>query len=145
MSKVPYLASPGNVSKALSKIKVVATPPRVSQDFVKTKLGITGSSGDQITSFLKRIGFAESDGTPTELYRAYRTSDKGGWAAAQAFRVAYGPLYEYNEYLHDCDDSEIKDLVIRHTGLDSNGLFRGLCGWLGFRSFACGTRCCAVG
>jgi len=24
-------------------------------------------------------------------------------------------------------------------------LFRGLCGWLGFRSFACGTRCCAVG
>ena len=120
MNKLPYLASPGNIPRAFSQIKIVATPPRVSQDFVKTKLGITGSSGDQITSFLKRIGFAEPDGSPSELYRAYRTTDKAGWAAAEGFKIAYAPLYSYNEYLHDCDDTEIKDIVIRYTGLDSN-------------------------
>ena len=119
MSKIPYLSSPGNIAKAFAAIKTVATPARVSQDFVKTKLGITGGSGDQITTFLKRIGFAQADGTPTDLYRAYRTSGKDGWAAAQAFRTAYRPLYEYNEYLHDCNDSDLKDIVIRHSGIDA--------------------------
>ena len=116
MTQLPYLASPGNISKALSAIKVAATPPKVSQDFVKTKLGIPGSSGDQITTFLKRLGFAASDGTPTDLYRAYRGGD-GKKALASAIRAAYSPLFDRNEYLYDCNDSKIKDHIIEETGL----------------------------
>lgn len=116
MTQLPYLASPGNISKALAAIKVAATPPKVSQDFVKTKLGIPGSSGDQITTFLKRIGFAAPDGTPTDLYRAYRGGD-GRKALASAIRATYAPLFDRHEYLNDCADSKIKDVIIEETGL----------------------------
>jgi hypothetical protein len=118
-TKLPYVASPGNVPKALAAIKRAATPPRVSQDFVKTKLGIPGSSGDQMASFLKRIGFAGSDGTPTERYKQYRTS-YGGYAMADAIRDAYSELYSLNEYMHDCDEGEIRDLIIQVTGMEAD-------------------------
>lgn len=54
MAALPYVTAPGNVEKALSAIRKAATPPLVSQDFVKTILGITGGSGNQITAFLKK-------------------------------------------------------------------------------------------
>lgn len=119
MTKLPYLASPGNVPKALEAIKRAATPHRVSQDFVKTKLGIPGSSGDQMTSFLKRIGFAASDGTPTELYKRYRTAN-GGSALAEGIRQAYVELYDHNEYMHDCSEQELRDLIIQVTGMEAD-------------------------
>ena len=119
MSNLPYLASPGNIPKALDAIKRAATPPKVSQDFVKTKLSIPGSSGDQMATFLKRIGFSGSDGSPTDLYRDFRT-DQGGAALAKAIRIAYAPLYELNEYMHDCSEKDLKDLIIKETGLASD-------------------------
>jgi Family of unknown function (DUF5343) len=119
MSNLPYVASPGNIPKALDAIKRAATPPKVSQDFVKTKLSIPGSSGDQMATFLKRIGFSNSDGSPTDLYRDFRT-DHGGAALAQAIRFAYAPLYELNEYMHDSSEKDLKDLIIKETGLASD-------------------------
>lgn len=116
MSNLPYLASPGNIPKVLDAIKRAPTPPKVSQDFVKTKLLIPGSSGDQMASFLKRIGFASSDGSPTEIYKDFR-SQSGGRAMAQAVRTAYAPLYAFNEYMHDLPEKEIKDLIIKESGL----------------------------
>ncbi|NGO62588.1 DUF5343 domain-containing protein [Rhizobium daejeonense] len=115
MSNVPYLASPGNIIKAFAAIKTAATPPKVSQDFVKTKLGITGSSGDQMTTFLKRLGFASADGTPTDLYRGYRGVG-GGRALATAIKSAYSALYQRNEYLHECDEKSLKEIVMQETG-----------------------------
>ncbi|WP_376803632.1 DUF5343 domain-containing protein, partial [Candidatus Raskinella chloraquaticus] len=55
MSSLPYVTSPGNIIKALDEIKKAAVPERVSQDFVKTILKIPGGSGDQMTSFLKKL------------------------------------------------------------------------------------------
>lgn len=118
-AKLPYLASPGNVPKALTAIRKAATPPRVSQDFVKTKLGIPGSSGDQVATLLKRIGFASSDGTPTDFYTRFR-SQRSGVAMAEAVRHGYPELFELNEYAHECSDDELKDLIIQATGQASD-------------------------
>ena len=68
MAKLPYTTSATGITRALEQIKIFATPVTVSQDFVKTVLGIKGATGNQITSFLKRIGFAEKHGSPTTLY-----------------------------------------------------------------------------
>lgn len=125
MGDLPYLSSPGNVAKALNAIKAAATPPRVSQDFVKTKLGIPGGSGDQMASFLKRIGFSSPDGTPTETYKTYRT-EEGPRALANAIRISYRPLYEHNEYMHECGDKALRELIIRHTGLAADARSVGL-------------------
>lgn len=116
MASLPYITATGNIEKALKAIKSAATPNSVSQDFVKTVLGIKGGSGNQITSYLKKIGFAGSDGKPTELYTQFRNPSTSGAAAAAALKVGYGPLYKRNEYMHKLSDSELKGLVIEETG-----------------------------
>jgi hypothetical protein len=45
MAKLPYLASPGTLKNGLERIRSAATPDRVTQDFISTKLQIKGGSG----------------------------------------------------------------------------------------------------
>lgn len=122
MAALPYVTAPGNIDKALRGIKSAATPESVSQDFVKTILNIPGGSGNQITSFLKKIGFANADGTPSEIYRQFRNPSTSGKAAAKALKVGYQPLYARNEYMHQLSDEKLRGLIIEETGQgdDSN-------------------------
>lgn len=117
MANLPYVTATGNVSKALNAIAAAATPDTVSQNFVKTILKIPGGSGDQMTSFLKKIGFASSDGTPTDIYKKFRNEATRGAAAAESLRTGYAPLYRRNEFLHELGDKELKGLILEETGL----------------------------
>lgn len=116
MAGLPYVTSPGNVDKALNGIKAAATPPTAGQDFVKTILKIPGGSGNQMTSFLKKIGFVASDGKPTDIYRKFRNDATSGQAVVDAIKIGYAPLYLRNEYAHALDDEQLKGLVIEETG-----------------------------
>lgn len=116
MTSLPYIATPGNIPKALEGIKAAAVPERVSQDFVKTILQIAGGSGDQMTSYLKKIGFTASNGAPTDLYRKFRNSTSSRIAVGQAVRTAYAPLYKRNEFMHNLSDDKLKGLIVEETG-----------------------------
>jgi hypothetical protein len=116
MASLPYITSPGNISKALHGIKSAAVPEVVSQDFVKTILKIPGGSGDQVTSFLKKLGFADSSGKPTDLYTKFRNPTSSGLAAAKAMKKAYAPLYVRHEYMHELNDAELLGLIVEETG-----------------------------
>ncbi|MCL5668479.1 MAG: DUF5343 domain-containing protein [Gammaproteobacteria bacterium] len=118
MATLPYVTAPGNIEKALRGIKSAATPERVNQDFVKTILQIPGGSGNQMTSFLKKAGFVNPDGTPSEIYKRFRNSSisTSGKAAADALKVGYAPLYTRNEYMHQLSDEKLKGLIIEETG-----------------------------
>ncbi len=113
---LPYLAAPTNIPKALERIRKAPTPPKVTQDFVKTKLQIPSSSGNQMTAYLKRIGFVAEDGAPSALYVRYRNAKTAGAALAEAIRNAYAPLYEHNEYAHDLPDEDLRGLIVQVTG-----------------------------
>lgn len=116
MASLPYVTSPGNIDKALDGIQSAAVPERVSQDFVKTILKIPGGSGDQMTTFLKKLGLAGTDGTPTESYRKFRNPASSGGAIAGAIKSAYAPLYVRNEFMHELTDSQLVGLVVEETG-----------------------------
>jgi len=116
MATLPYVTASGNIEKALKGIKAAATPPSVSQDFVKTILKIQGGSGNQMTSYLRKIGFANADGTPTDLYKAFRNPVTEGKAAAEALKIGYKPLYTRNEYMQQLGEKELRGLVIEETG-----------------------------
>jgi Family of unknown function (DUF5343) len=83
---LPYVLAPGRIAPLLQKIAEAQTPPRFTQDFLETKLGMKGGSATPLIPLLKRIGFLENDGTPTDLYRKYRNPDSSGAALAQGIR-----------------------------------------------------------
>ncbi len=113
---LPYLSTPGTIDTALGKIKQAATPTRFTSDFVKTVLQVRGGTGAAIPPFLKKLGFLNSDGTPTALYDRLRNDATSGNTIAEAMRMAYRPLFEANEYAHRLGDSELKGLIVQVTG-----------------------------
>lgn len=122
MASLPYVTASGNVEKALNAIKSAATPEAVSQDFVKTILGIPGGSGNQMTAYLKKVGFATADGKPTDFYKKFRNPATEGWAAAQALRTGYAPLYMRNEYMHQLADTQLRGLIVEETGVEQDSV-----------------------
>jgi hypothetical protein len=116
MGALPYIATPGNIDKALTGIKNAAVPDRVSQDFVKTILKIPGGSGDQMTSFLKKLGLTNTDGSPNDLYKKFRNPTSSAGAIAEAIRISYASLYIRNEYMHELNDAQLRGLVVEETG-----------------------------
>lgn len=115
---LPYITTPGAIRQALDKIKVAATPERVTQDFLSTKLGIKKGVAQTLIPFLKKISFVGSDGSPTETYKRFRNPTQSGIAVAEAIKIGYKPLYELNEYAHDLSDNDIRGLVMQVTGLE---------------------------
>lgn len=120
MSNLPYVVSPGNVPRALDAIIAAATPEKVSQNFVKTILKIPGGSGDQMTTFLKKVEFADTSGSPTRIYKKFRNPAERGWAAAECLRRGYSTLYRKNEFLHELPDKDLRGLILEETGLSSD-------------------------
>ncbi len=119
-STLPYVTGYGHIKTALEKIKTASTPPRFTQDFLATKLGMSSTSARPVVSFLKRTGFLGSDGVPTDLYKRFRNSAQSGAAAAEALRIGYKPLYEINEYVHEAKDAELRGLVVQVTGAEKD-------------------------
>ena len=118
---IPYVQAYGNITKALDRIRQAQTPPRFTQDFLETKLSLTGGSARPVIPFLKRTGFLGSDGTPTDLYKRFRGTDtQSGRAAAEALHTGYAPLYQVNEYVHDAKDSDVKKIIVQVTGTEEN-------------------------
>lgn len=116
MANLPYVTAPGNVTKALNGIAEAATPDRVSQDFVKEILKIPSGSGNQMTAYLKKIGMAGADGTPTNIYKKFRNPATRGEAAAAMLKQGYAELYRRNEYVHELSEAKLKGLIIEVTG-----------------------------
>lgn len=115
---LPYMNAPGYITKVLDKIVVAQTPPKFTQDFLSTVLGVGSSSARPIIPFLKRLGILASDGSPTELYAQFRTDSTRGIAAAKALSNGYEPLFESNEYVYKLDDSKLKDMITQLTGAE---------------------------
>lgn len=115
---LPYLASPGSIKTGLDKIKAAATPDRVTQDFVTTKLQIKGGTGAALIPYLKKIGFVASDGSPTDVYRQFRNHATAGAAVATAVKTGYKALGRVNEYFYDLNDKDLLALIVQVTGVE---------------------------
>jgi len=114
----PYMNAYGSIGKALKKIQSAQTPPRFTQDFLSTKLNLSGGGARPLIPFLKRTGFIGSDGVPTDRYKRFRNPGQTGKAAAEALREGYKALYEVNEYVHDTSDDDLLGVVVQVTGLE---------------------------
>lgn len=128
----PYLNGHSYIQTVLEKIKSAPTPPKFTLDFLGTKLGVTSSSARPIIPFLKKLGFIDESGTPTDRYKKFRNPSSSGQAAADGLRSAYKTLYDSNEYAHELSNSELEGLVMQVTGIDkSNQALKAIAGSFG--------------
>jgi len=113
---LPYVLAPSRIGSLLQKISEAQTPPRFTQDFLETKLGMKGGSATPLIPLLKRIGFLENDGTPTDIYKKYRNPDTAGAALAHGIRKAYSEIFARNDYANDLSRDKLTNLVVEITG-----------------------------
>lgn len=116
---LPYLVSPGSIKTGLEKIKAAATPDRVTQDFVQTKLNIKGGTGAALIPYLKKLGFVASDGTPTDIYKRFRNHATAGAAVFDAIKIGYKELEKVNEYFYELSDKDLLALIVQVTGVEA--------------------------
>lgn len=123
---LPYLAAPGSIKTGLDKIRSAATPDRVTQDFIQTKLNIKGGTGAALIPYLKKIGFVGSDGTPTDIYKRFRNHATAGTAVFEAIKIGYKELEKVNEYFYELDDKGLLALIVQVTGVETGNKVAGL-------------------
>ncbi len=116
MAFPPFMNSTGLIGKIFEKIQQAKVPPRYTLDFQSTVLGFGSGSARPFIPFLKRLGFIQGDGTPTELYTRFRNADSSGAAMAEAMRIGFADIFQKNEFANDLTDDKLKNLVVEVTG-----------------------------
>ena len=119
---LPYLTAPGNVKKALAAIVANPVPAVVDATFINEVFAISGTSGKQVATWLKKIGFIDADGAPTEIYRRFRVPESSANAALSALHTGYAALYARQPLLHELPDEQLAELIRSEIarGLGSN-------------------------
>lgn len=113
MADLPYLLTTKRVRKLFDKIKKAAVPTRFTYEFLK-KLGFTSSNDRAFVSMLKKLGFLDQSGVPTERYQNYR--HRGGKVLALSITELYSELYTINQNIHEENRDTIKGVISRVTG-----------------------------
>lgn len=103
----------GSLTKYLATIKTAGVPERVTFEFLKT-LGFKSSNDRPIITIMKAIGFLDSNGTPTDLYKSYR-SDDGPKILAKALRDAYEDIFMANTKAHTLSLEKLKGIIASKT------------------------------
>jgi hypothetical protein len=118
----PFLNNYGTVTNILNKAKAAATPERFTGDFLKNQLGFKSGNAQAFIPLAKRLKLLNSDGTPTDLYKSFRSPNPTVSKAAmgQAIRNGYADLYARNENLHALDRTALEGLIVEATGLSQD-------------------------
>ncbi len=116
-TKLPYVAHPPVIEKILDKVKEAKTPDRFTPDFLTTVIGFKGGNARQFIPLAKKLGFLNSDGTPTELYKSFRNPRSSKASLGQGIKKAYHEIFERNEYAGVLSKEDLKGLVVEITGL----------------------------
>ena len=113
----PYVNGYGNLAALFGEIRKASVPPKFTQDFMHTKLGLKSSTFRAMIPLLKKLVFLDQGNVPTEAYKKYRGNIKNAEAImAQQIRQSYTDLYASAEYAHNLEREEILDKLRTLTG-----------------------------
>jgi hypothetical protein len=103
----PYVDAYGLLKELFSKIKEASVPPKFTQDFLSTVLGLKSSSYRPMIPFLKKLGFIDQANVPTKVYLDYRDEGKSEMIMAQQIKSTYSQLYSAHTYAHKLTKEQI--------------------------------------
>lgn len=112
----PYVNGYGGIPRLFSEIKSASVPPKFTQDFMSTALGLRSSSYRAMIPLLKKLGFVDQANVPTQSYRDFRDETLSRHVMAQRVREAYAPLFAANEYAWKLDKKDLQAKLKNVTG-----------------------------
>lgn len=115
---LPYLASNKNVGELFNKIGSAAVPPKFTQEFLATTIGLKGTNDRSLIPLLRNLGFLDQSNTPTSTYSLLKSKERRGGAIADGIRVAYKPLFAANEEAFELTGEKLKGLIAQVAGTD---------------------------
>ena len=116
-AELPYLMSVKRLPELFQKIRSAAVPSRFSFEFLKN-LGFSSSNDRALPSLLKRLGFLDASGVPTERYRLFRQSSESKRVLAQGLREIYSDVFAVNENANSVPREELKGIISRVSGAE---------------------------
>lgn len=114
----PYMIGP-----ILQKAEQAEKPSRFTNEFLK-KLSFSSSNDRAIIPLLKRLGFLNESGAPTEHYDDLKDKARRPYVLGERIKALYADLYSINTNIHDAPDEEIKGAIARVTGKDATSVNR---------------------
>jgi hypothetical protein len=117
---LPYLASYKNVGKLFENIASAKVPPKFTNEFLQTTLGLKSSTDRSFIPLLRNMGFLDPSGTPTASYSLLKNNAKRRAAVAAGIRHAYAPLFEADENTHALTTEKLRGLISQVAGTDAD-------------------------
>lgn len=109
MEYPPYVDATGKIADIFTEIKKASVPPKFTQDFLSTVLGLTSSSYRAMIPLLKKLDFLTGDSIPTQAYKDYRDDNLSETVLAEKVKIAYADLYRASEYAHKLNRDELSN------------------------------------
>ena len=106
MPEFQYTNVPGKIKPLLSKIREVGVPSKATNQWLKT-IGFKSSNDGTLLKVLKFIGYIDSSGAPTAMWKDYR-GKKHGQVLASAIREGYSDLYAVYPDAHSRTSSDLE-------------------------------------
>ena len=117
-----YLPSYKNVGTLFDKIQAAKAPEAFTTRYLADVIGLKSAADRALINMLKKLGFIDAGGRPTEKYGLLKNSKQvAGSAIAEGLRNAYRPLFDANERANELPTDQLKGLVSQVTGTDVNG------------------------
>lgn len=114
---LPSFSVAGSIVKILEKIKTAGTPDNFNGDFLTTTLGFKGGNYRTFIPWAKKIGFINSDGTPTALYKKFRNPSTSKSSLGEGLKKGYAEIFLKDENADKLDKAKLKGLMMEATGL----------------------------
>lgn len=127
----PHAKTVKTLPRLFEQIQSVTVPSKVNIAYLKG-IGFTSSNDSVLPKLLRGIGFVDSAGSPTELWKRYRGGDSRK-IMARAVRTGYATLYETYPDAHRRDNEAIANLVRQNSDYGNDTVarvvatFRALC------------------
>ncbi|MBI5199636.1 MAG: DUF5343 domain-containing protein [Nitrospirae bacterium] len=113
----PYVNGYGQLPKLFAEIKKAAVPPKFTQDFMSSMLGLKSSSYRAMIPLLKNLGFLDQGNVPTQDYKDFRDDTKSILVLAKRIKETYADLFTANEYAYKLSKEELTSKFITMLGL----------------------------
>lgn len=114
---LPYTASPGSVKSVMDAIVKAERPDKLSNTYMETVFGLSGGGARSVPPILKKMGFLQSDGSPTDLYSKFKTDSGRSQATLTGLKQAFPEIFRKNEVAHRANDDQLRDIIVEITGL----------------------------